>query len=225
MKMAVDINEVGCLDRLAETIYTAVVSDVLDKVGVKGRVLDASVRPVLEGDKVMVGRATTASSAPVSEDPPEPYALLLRAIDNVQQGEILVIEARTRTESAIFGGLLATALECRGARGCVIDGAIRDAKDLHNLGFPTFATAYRPTDSFGRDEIVEIGQPVVCGGVEIRPGDVIVGDADGVVAVPSAIAPLVLTQALEKIEGEGSMRRDLSSGMAVSAAFEKYGIL
>jgi regulator of RNase E activity RraA len=161
----------------------------------------------------------------VDEVPERPYGTLIEALDLLVPGEIWVVAANGGSRSAIFGGLLATAARARGAVGCIVDGAVRDTSELERIGFPTFATARSPADSMGRDEVIEHGVPVTCGGVLICPGDLVVADADGVVVIPAELESRVLERALRKVENEGKMREELAAGLPVGEAFGKYGIL
>jgi regulator of RNase E activity RraA len=106
-----------------------------------------------------------------------------------------------------------------------LDGFARDSKEIMALGVPTFAKGLLPLDSFGRDEVVEVSQPVTVAGVTVHPGDLVFADLDGVVVVPSAIEDEVVERAFKKVEGEGEVRRALRGGMATAEAFQRYGIL
>ena len=219
------ISAAGYLECLATRVYAAVISDALDALGSTDRVLGPDIRPIGRLERPLIGRAATARAVPVDVPPGRPYATLLEAMDLLGPGEVWVVASGGQTRSAIFGGLLATAARARGAIGCIIDGAVRDSRELERLAFPTFATGYAPADSFGRDEVVEHGRPVLCAGVEIYPGDLIVADHDGVVAVPARLERHVIERALAKVDGEGEMRRELASGRPAAEAFAKYGIL
>lgn len=212
-------------DELAARVYSAVISDALDALGSTGHVVDARVRPVTAVRRPLIGRAATARSVPVDMRPERPYAVLLEAMDRLAAGDVLVVASEGQNRSAIFGGLLANAAQARGAVGCIVDGAVRDTRELERLGFPTFSTGFSPADSLGRDEVVEHGGPIRCGGAEVRPGDLVVADDDGVVVVPAELEERVLEHALAKVEGEGDMRGELAAGLPVAEAFAKYGIL
>jgi 4-hydroxy-4-methyl-2-oxoglutarate aldolase len=187
--------------------------------------MDSSIVSVLDEGRTVAGYATTARCESVFESSASPYLTLMEAIDSMETGDMLVIETGPECASAIFGGLLATAVRARGGVGCVVDGPVRDVRELAKLGFPTFASSRNPLDSQGRDEVVERDAPIVCGGITVSPGDLIVADQDGVVAIPRAREVEVVELALAKVASEGDMRRDLQEGMTVMAAFVKYGIL
>ena len=212
------------IDEVAAQLTTAVVSDILDRLGYFDQVVHAGIQPIAPSMKV-IGYARTARVAEVNERPARPYALLLDSIDSLTRNDVLVLACQGRQTSALFGGLLATAVSKTGARGVVLDGMTRDTEELSRIGLSTFAAGRTPLDSFGRDEVVEINTPVVLGDVLISPGDLVISDADGTVVVPAAVAEEVVKAALEKLADEGEMRRALRDGMPTATAFEEFGIL
>lgn len=109
--------------------------------------------------------------------------------------------------------------------GVITDGGVRDYNEIVQLNFPTFCKGLTPYDSLGRMDVVERDIPIVCGGISVSPGDLIYGDADGVVVVPRKIANEVINRAWEKIQEENIVREELRSGASVVKTFEKYGIL
>jgi regulator of RNase E activity RraA len=209
---------------IRERLFTGVLSDVLDSLGSRSQVVDLDFTHVVPERRV-VGRAQTARAVCVSEPPAEPYKLLLTAIDATVAGMVLVVGTDPTSRSALFGGLLSTAVRAAGGDGVVVDGYARDAHEIRNIGLPTMVRGFRPLDSFGRDEVVEISAPVTIGGVLIRQGDLIFGDSDGLVVVPSELEAEVVERAFAKVEAEGEMRSALARGMSVSEAFDRFGVL
>jgi len=112
-----------------------------------------------------------------------------------------------------------------GGAGVVMSACCRDLWRLEQLPFPVFGIGCRPTDSLGRIDVVEIGEPVVIDQVQIASGDWILGDRDGVVVIPDRAIDDALSAAEAKQSGENSVREDLAAGMPVSEAFKKHGIL
>lgn len=211
-------------DHLATRVYAAVISDALDALGIAGQIVSSAVRPIVDTG-VVVGYAHTARSVPVHRHPERPYWRLMEALDTLPVGAVWVIAAGGSGSSSIFGGLLANAALARGARACVVDGAVRDSNELEALRFPTFATGLSVADSLGRDEVVAYDQPIVCGGVTVAPRDLVVADRDGIVVVPGEAESDVVRYALEKVSGERELRAELRAGLPVVEAFAKYGIL
>lgn len=212
------------LAEIRERLFTGVLSDVLDAVGYPDQVVDLDLTHVVPDARV-VGHAQTARAVCVSEPPVEPYKHLLTAIDATVPGKVLVVGADAGSRSALFGGLLATAVRAAGGEGVVVDGYARDVHEIRAIGLPTMVRGFRPLDSYGRDEVVEISTPVTIGGVLIHRGDLIFGDADGLVVVPSEAEAEVLEKAFAKVDAEGVMRSALAGGMSVSDAFARFGVL
>jgi 4-hydroxy-4-methyl-2-oxoglutarate aldolase len=211
------------LERL-ERLYPAVVADCLDRVGLRTQVLDARIRP-LDPASRLAGYAATlhfveVESVPESRD--DWYRNLLAAIDALRPGDVVVA---SRSRGSTWGELLSTASRYRGARGIVADSYVRDTLALIAMEFPTFAAGIHCADSLGRLEVEAFGVPVECGGVAVAPGDLVLGDHDGVVVVPSARAEEVLALAEEKVAGENLVRENLAEGMPVSEAFRTYGVI
>ena len=127
--------------------------------------------------------------------------------------------------NCIWGELLSTAARARGARGAVIDGFIRDARQILAMGFPVFTTGLSPVDSNGRGDVVAYNVPIECGGVTVNPGDIVFGDADGIVVIPKAVETEVITAAVEKVSGEDRTRDALRDGATLREVYDKYGIL
>jgi regulator of RNase E activity RraA len=223
-KRKADVNHTYTLDEISSKLFSAVLSDILDSVGITGQVANQSLRP-LHPDMRVVGYARTARGVTVNRVPAHPYVKLLGSIDSLTNEQVLIIGLEPTSVSAMFGGLLATAVQVAGGRGVIVDGNIRDAKEIESLGMPTFMRGLLPLDSYGRDEIVEVDGPIDLGGVLVYPGDLVLADFDGVVVVPQAVEDQVLTAAFRKVEGEGEVRLALRAGMSTADAFEKFGIL
>lgn len=206
------------------SLYTAVLSDALDEVGIRDRAMREYLRPIAP-DIVFAGWARTVLCMDVHYIPEDPYALEIEAIDSILPGEVLVVGTGASVRNAPWGELLSTAAMARGARGAVIDGLIRDVKKILSLGFPVFASGMKPVDSRGRGIVVDYNIPVECGGVTVNPGDLIVADFDGVVAIPAASVQEVVRLATEKVSRENSSRAELLNGKYLRDVFEKYGVL
>jgi 4-hydroxy-4-methyl-2-oxoglutarate aldolase len=212
------------LQQVATRLFTGVLSDVLDSIGRREQVADADFVHVVPGKRV-VGWAQTARAVSVSEPPREPYKLLLEAIDSTTPGRVLVLGSPSSSSSALFGGLLAGAVRSAGGEGVVVDGYARDRDEVQASGLPTMVRGFRPLDSYGREEVVEVSEPVTVGGVTVRQGDLVFGDGDGLVCVPAEVEAEVLQKAFAKVEAESEMRAALANGMSVRAAFATFGVL
>jgi regulator of RNase E activity RraA len=214
------------LSRIRDTLYVAVLSDVLDEVGFRDQALPPRIRP-LDESLVMAGFARTGLYRDVYHVAPgeNPYALEIALIDSLKPGEVPVLACGASGRIAPWGELLSTASRARGAAGCLTDGLVRDIKAIRRMGFPVFHGGIGPLDSKGRGMVVEIDGPVECGGVRVESGDLVVGDADGLVVVPRAVEDEVLARAFAKVEGEDRTRADLERGDLLAEVFARYGIL
>lgn len=211
---------------IAKDLYTAVLSDVLDELGCRDQAMPPSIRPLDDG-LVMVGRARTGSYREVYSVVPgdNPYALEIALVDDLKPGDIAVLGCGGSTRIAPWGELLSTAARARGAAGCLTDGFVRDIKFIRQMKFPVFHGGIAPLDSKGRGKIAEIDVPIRCGGVAIAPGDLVVGDADGVIVVPRAVEAAALEKAFAKVRGENATREELARGAKLADVFARHGIL
>jgi len=207
-------------------LFVALLSDTLDAMGYRDQALPARIRP-LDDALVMVGRARTGLYRDVYEVPKDrnPYELEIRLIDDLKPGEIPVLACGHSGRIAPWGGLLTTASLARGAAGCLTDGYIRDVRTIRRLGFPVFHGGIAPLDSKGRGEVVEIDCPVSCGGVMVHSGDLVVGDADGVIVVPRRAEREALGRAFEKLAGEHDTEAALQNGETLASVFARLGVL
>jgi 4-hydroxy-4-methyl-2-oxoglutarate aldolase len=217
-------------EQLIETVrgalYAAVLSDVLDELGYRYQVLPPWVRP-LDDRLVLCGRARTGLYRDVFHVPPghNPYELEIALIDDLKPGEVPVLGCGRSGRIAPWGELLSTASMARGAHGCITDGLVRDVRAIRELRFPVFHGGIGPLDSKGRGEVCAIDVPIECAGVSVNPGDLVFGDADGVVVVPQPVVTQAVSKALEKVEGEDRTRDELKQGARLGEVFKKYGIL
>ncbi len=209
-----------------ERLFTAVLSDVLDAAGHRSQAMRPGVRP-LDDALVMVGRARTGLYMDVYHVQPgeNPYALEIGLVDDLKPADVVVLATGASGRIAPWGELLSTASRARGAAGCVTDGLVRDVRAIRELRFPVFAGGIGPLDTKGRGKIMAIDIPVECGGVRVEPGDLVFGDADGVVVVPRAIEDEILRAALAKVEGEDETRAALARGEKLADVFARLGIL
>lgn len=211
---------------LARLLYTAVVSDVLDSVGLMHQAVRPFVRP-LDESLVMFGRARTGRYQAVAQASSEnPYALEMDLIDSLRPGEVAVLACDGPTEViAPWGELLSTAARARQAAGCLTDGLVRDVTRIRAMRFPVFHGGIGPLDTRGRAEMVAKDVPVRLAGVPVASGDWILGDVDGVVVVPADRADAVFRAALDKIAAEDTTRAELEAGDSLRTVFARHGVL
>jgi 4-hydroxy-4-methyl-2-oxoglutarate aldolase len=210
--------------RRLERLYPAVVSDCLDRIGIRGNVMAPHIRPLYPAAR-MAGFASTVRAAEVTAPPADPddyYKGELQAVDALGEGDVMVVST---VRGSYWGELLATASRYRGARGIVVDGYTRDTLQLIEMQFPTFVAGISCHDSLGRIDVDAVGVPIECGGVRVEQGDLVLADFDGVVVVPFAAADEVISLAEEKVSGENLVRSKLAEGMPVWEAFRTYGVI
>jgi 4-hydroxy-4-methyl-2-oxoglutarate aldolase len=215
------------LPDLARTLYTAVLSDVLDEAGFMNQALKPFVRP-LDETSVLCGFARTGLYRKVYHVEPgrNPYEIEMDLIDSLAPGEVAVLACDGPTDRiAPWGELLTTAASIRGAAGCLTDGLVRDVRRIREMRFPVFAGGIGPLDSKGRAEMAAMDVPVEIAGVRVEPGDLVFGDVDGCVAIPKAVAPQVVARALEKVTAEDRTRDALAAGESLRQVFERFGVL
>lgn len=209
---------------MKERMYTGLVCDVMDELGYREQAMHQRLRP-LEPDTVLAGRAKTILAVDVYHIVEEPYKMEIEALDSVKEDEVPVVCTNESSNNGVWGELLSTATRMRGGAGAVVDGLMRDTKGIRKLGFPVFASGYKPLDSRGRGLVIDYDCPIVAGGVKVFPGDVIFGDFDGVVVIPKAIFAQVMKMALEKLEKENCTRDELLQGRLLRDVYAKYGVL
>jgi regulator of RNase E activity RraA len=208
-------------------LSAAVLSDVMDALGLRNQAMQPFVRP-LDETLVLAGRARTGLYMPAYEvrEGENPYEVEIALVDDLKAGDVPVLACNGPTQRiAPWGELLSTAAQARGAAGCITDGLVRDVRQIREMRFPVFHGGIGPLDTKGRARMVQRDVPVECAGVKVRSGDILFGDVDGVVVIPQERAAEVLAKAKEKVAGEGRTRDELRQGRLLGEVFEKYRIL
>jgi 4-hydroxy-4-methyl-2-oxoglutarate aldolase len=214
------------LDPRSTPLFASLLSDVLDSLGFLRQALPARIRP-LDDSLVMLGRARTALYLEVFShtEGENPYEMEIALLDSLNPGDIPVFACGTSGRVAPWGELLSTAASVRGAAGALMDGAVRDIKAIRAMRFPVFHGGIAPLDSKGRGRVAAVDVPIECGGVAVNPGDLILGDADGVIVVPRAVEGEALHLAATKLVGERTTLRELQEGQSLAEVFARHGIL
>jgi regulator of RNase E activity RraA len=214
-------------DELRRLLYTPVLSDVLDGLGLMHQALRPFVRPLDESlvlfGRVRTGRYIATDTIAAGQNP---YALEMDLIDDLRPGEVPVLACSGPTDRiAPWGELLSTAARARGAAGCVTDGLVRDVARIRAMRFPVFHGGIGPLDTKGRAEMVDKDIAIDIAGVRVAPGDWVMGDIDGVVFIPAAKADQVFRAALDKIAAEDTTRAELESGELLRTVYARHGVL
>lgn len=218
-----------------QQLFTAVVGDVMDKMGFLHRFLPPKIKPLRE-DMVVLGRAMTVLEADVfteSNDSAgsgegglmaQPFGLMFRALDELRAGEVYLC-AGASPRYALWGELMSMRAIQLGAAGAVVDGYHRDTRGILSLDFPTFSYGSYAQDQGPRGKVIDFRVPLEIGGVKVEVGDVVFGDMDGVCVIQRGAEEEVFRRALEKVQKENLVERAIKDGMSVQKAFEKFGVM
>lgn len=211
-------------------LFTAVVGDVMDKIGLQRQFLPPAIRP-LRDDMVVMGRAMPVLTADVYDEGrtgggamTKPFGLMLEALDDLKSGEVYLC-AGGSPRYALWGELMSTRAIRLGAAGAVLNGYSRDSDGILALNFPTFSYGRFAQDQGPRGKVIDFRCAVEIEGVRIAPGDFILGDSEGVCVVPQDAMEETFVRAIEKARGEKLVKKALEEGMGAAEAFQKFGIM
>lgn len=204
---------------------SAIVSDALDKLGLRQpeRAMDPAIRPLWD-EAVVIGWARPVLVIGDTREPERPYDGEMSALDGLAPGDVPLFAVEPGLRVASWGELFSCGAIGRGARGAIVDGLVRDARQIHQLGFPTFARGCTPLDTYARAIVTEHGTMAQVGGVLVTPGDLVVADIDGIVVVPRAAVRDAAELVKSKRKLEDGARHDLLSGMRIRDVWAKYGV-
>jgi regulator of RNase E activity RraA len=218
--------------QMRKELFTAVVGDVMDRLGLMTQFLPPHLR-MLDRSMVIAGRAMTVLEADVHGERIEgsanllmaqPFGLMFEALDSLGPHEVYICTGSSPSY-ALWGGLMSTRALRLGAVGAVLDGYVRDSREIRSLGFPIAAQGTYAQDQGPRGKVIDYRCPLRIGHVHVRPGDIVFGDCDGVLIIPKAYEAEVIRLALEKVRGESRVRQALEQGMSTVEAFRTFGIM
>ena len=217
---------------IKEELFTAVIGDVMDTMGYLHQFLPPELKPLREDFKI-AGRAmpvleadsyeliSTSGQNPSLE---YPFGKMLHALDDLQKNEVYICTGAS-PNYALWGELMSTRALQLGAAGAVVNGYSRDTRGVLKLNFPTFSYGRYAQDQGPRGKVIDFRCRIKMGGVTIDPGDIVVGDLDGVCIIPQAIEREVIQGALEKTRGEKLVQKAIFEGMSAVDAFNTFGIM
>lgn len=212
-------------------LFTAVVGDVLDDMGLVHQFLSPEFKP-LRDDMVVAGRAMPVLNADYfgakndgqTELSKMPFGLTFRALDDLKPNEVYIATGGSR-RYAQWGELMSTRAIHLKAAGAVLDGYSRDTRGILKLNFPTFSHGRYAQDAGARSKVVDFRVPVEVSGVPIAPGDLVFADLDGVLIIPQAAEEEAIRRAVEKARTENKVRKAIEEGMSTVDAFNQFGVM
>lgn len=217
------MTDADLFDLFRSELYTPVVGDILDTLGLYHQFLPQPVQPALTAMK-LIGRAMPVLMIDVYGEQDQPFGRLTEALDQLEPGDIYLASGGAM-RCAYWGEILTATARTRGANGAVINGYHRDTPQMLEQDWPVFSRGRFAQDSGVRTKVVDYRCRIEVGPVTVQPGDLVFGDLDGVLVIPRAYEAEVVEKALEKARGEKLVRKEIEGGMSSTAAFAKYGIL
>ena len=202
------------------TISTATVATALFKRGFRNQFIQ-NVHPLSPGQGVMVGEAFTLRYMPAREDLNQLAVFRDRghpqrkAIEECPPGHVMVMDSRKDARAASAGSILVTRLMKRGVAGVVTDGGFRDSAEIARLGFPAYHQRPSAPTNLTLHQAIDINVPIGCGDAPVFPGDVILGDSDGVIVIPAHIADEIAEEAFEMTAYEDFVTEQVTGGMGI----------
>ncbi len=227
-------DDVARFDLIRERLFTAVIGDVLDRLGRQHQFLPAGIAP-LQSSMRVVGRAMPVLEADITEPRAgaaasrgplagKPFGLMLEALDDLRPHEIYIATGGS-LRYAQWGGLMSTRARYLSAAGAILDGYVRDADDIERLGFPVFARGLYAQDQGPRGQVIDFRCPIELAGVRVEPGDLIVGDREGVLVIPRDCEDDALAGALAKVSTEDQVAIAIRGGLSACDALRQFGVM
>ena len=214
------------LENHKQKLYSAVLSDTLDSLGYLNQVLSPGIRP-LDESSILCGWARVGIYLPIYHDDEfvKVYEKELKLIDSLQPNEVPVLICHGLKNIAPWGELLSTRARYLKAAGCLTDGSVRDVRFIREMKFPVFSGGITPVDTKYRGKLAWYDVPGKIHGVDVKSGDLVFGDVDGVLIIPRENVELVLEKAFQKVSDENMVREKIISGESLEKIFADHGVL
>lgn len=212
---------------LITKLTTAVLGDILDKLGYHHQFLPQDIHPLQHGQK-LVGRAFPVwqedLGTPTNKPEDRPFGRLFEALDDLKPGEVYIASGSGAKQYALFGGLMSTRAKQLKAAGAVLDGYARDASEIEALGFPVSCRGLYAQDQGARGKVTKYRCPIQVGEVKVEPGDLVFADQEGVLIIPQHLEQDAIQRAVDKASTENQVERAIKEGMSASEAYVKFGV-
>ena len=202
-----------------ERLSSTNVSDAMDALGYRG--FTCGIRPLRESWRKIVGPAVTMKMTAAGETPQKTH-LGMNAIASAKEGDVIVIDNGGRMDTSCWGGILANSAKMKGVAGTVIDGCCRDLDDCIDVDYKVFARGTVVCTARGRVIEESTNKLIQFGGVQVRPGDIVIGDSSGVVIVPQEHMEEILKKAEMLWQKEEDMIAEIKDGANILEVDEKY---
>jgi 4-hydroxy-4-methyl-2-oxoglutarate aldolase len=204
-----------------ETLFTPLVSDTMDSLGITGQVLPHTIQSIFSDPHLKVaGYAFGCRVVPTTE-----YVeihKLLEMVDAIEKDSFVLVASDSDIDAALWGGLMSTRAKVRGARAAVVTGGVRDIEQIKGLGFPVFGEYRCVKDIRRRGYMAEYNTTISIGGTTINPKDIVFADANGIVVIPDTRKEEVLNALVVRIKGEEGTSAGLLSGRSAQELFGEF---
>jgi regulator of RNase E activity RraA len=225
------MNTETLMSNLRNDLFTAVVGDILDRMGYRRQFLPPEIKPLRPGTK-LVGRAMPVLVADVYDEVSETsrgpfnkqFGIMLEALDDMKPGEVYIATGASQNY-ALWGEIMSTRATQLKVAGTIVDGYLRDAGGIGGMGFPAFCRGVYAQDISCRGKVIDFRTPIEIGNVRIAPGDLIFADGEGVLVIPAKVEKEVVDAAMEKARTESRVVVAIREGMSAREAFDKFGVM
>lgn len=213
-------NQVGRLSQL----YTGAVADVMDEMGYRTQSLPQEIRP-LEGGQTLAGVAFTVRGRALwSEPDKDPRYRQIAMLEAVTPNSVIVLDPGEEATAAHWGELMSATAQAAGSLGAIINGGLRDTRQIRDLNYPVFGRFFSPLTAVWRWELTDFQEPLNMNGVTITPGDFILADDDGSLCIPQLILAEVLARSEDVVSKERLVHEGLLGGSRIRDLFETHGV-
>lgn len=204
-----------------ETLFTPLVSDVMDSLGISGQVLPHSIQSVFAEPHLKVAGYAFGCRVAATEEYVEIHTLL-EMVDAIEKDSFVLVASDTPIDAALWGGLMSTRAKIRGARAAAVTGGVRDIEQIHTLGFPVFGEYKCVKDIRRRGYMAEYNTTITIGKTIIYPNDIVFGDSNGIVVIPESRKSEVIKELRVRIKGEEGTSAGLLSGKSAKELFGEF---